>query len=184
VVAVLAIVAVRGAPRLRLPFGVLAYFIFSLTFASVLVRGSQVIDQLNGAPRYVYLQSLACLVLFVCLVEHFGPRVGHRAAGSWARSRRAIWAGIVIWYLGLNAAMGYFFVWQGSAARPSEMIWTPYVQSHPRNGVIIRDFFATLARLETEKATRDEIALTADKQNDWPITIGPNPYPRRRRSAP
>jgi len=179
----LAVHAARSEPRIRPILAVVAYYVVTLTFASVLSRGPQVLEQLNAAPRYVYLQSLGFLVVLVLLVEWAGPRLVERFTNGWDRSRRVVFAVVIAWYVGLNCVMGYFFVWQGSRARPSEMVWGPYVQSHPDNGPIVRDFFATLARLESESPSRESISLSADKKNDWPITIGPSQGPRRRRSS-
>jgi hypothetical protein len=48
---------------------------------------------------------------------------------------------------------------------------SPYYDPDPRNGVIVREFFSKLAEAEETRGSRPEIRLTAEKVNDWPITI-------------
>ena len=78
---------------------------------------------------------------------------------------------MLVWYVGLNAQLGHLFVMTGSAARPPDLPPSMYVQSHPDNGSVVRDFFAELARREAENGSREGIYLSVDKVNDWPITV-------------
>lgn len=161
-VAAVTVVAARRSPRLRPLFAVLGYVIFAATFVSVLGRGPSTLVPINGAPRYVYLPTLAFVVLFVLLVEHF-------VVAERARRRAVAFGAVAVLYLGLNAQLGHYFVATGSAARPPGGPTSPYVPSDARNGWIVRGFFADLARIEAENGSRQNIRLTADKPGDWPI---------------
>jgi hypothetical protein len=48
---------------------------------------------------------------------------------------------------------------------------SPYYDPDPQNGIIVREFFSKLADEEQARGSRREIQLTAQKINDWPITV-------------
>jgi hypothetical protein len=181
-------VAARRSPRVRTVVGVLAYVVVTISFLSVLVRDAQGTEQFNTAPRYVYLPTLAFLALYVLLVDYWvgrwRDRAGEAISAGRARPRDqalvAAFGLLLAWHVVLNARMGHFFVWTSEAARPPGGRWSVYVQSHPDNGRIVRDFFAALANAEAATGSREGINLVANKHNDWPITIGERPGRRRR----
>jgi hypothetical protein len=157
-VTVAAVIAAKRAPRLRRVIFVIGYLVLVSTFVSVLGRGVSVLVPLNGAPRYIYLQTLALIVLFVLLLEHF-------VIVERLRRRLAVYGAIIILYLGLNIQLGHYFVTTGTATRPASL----YAPSAPGNGRIVRDFFAELARLEKQNGSREGIYLKSDKPGDWPL---------------
>jgi hypothetical protein len=165
--------------RLRPVVALLSYFVLSVGFFSVLVRDSLVAPQLNLAPRYIYLPSLAFVLVFVLIGDFWLRRYE-----SAARVRAVAFGVVVLWYGALNAQLGHYFVANSAATRPAEGAWSPYVQAHEENGRIIRDFFAELAEIEARTGTREGIVLVADKRNDWPIRLGPKPERRRSRATP
>ena len=163
-VVAVSVLAARKSKRLQRVFMLLAYVIFAFTFVSTLSRGPTTVMQLNEAPRYIYLPTLAFLVLLVLLVDHF-------IVAERPRRRIVAYSTIVVFYVVLNAQLGHYFVGTGSAARPPGKPASPYVQSSTGNGRIVQKFFADLARLEKENSSRDGIHLTADKPGDWPIIV-------------
>jgi hypothetical protein len=172
-VAVATMLAARRSARLRLVFLLLGFVMFAFTFFSVLSRGPNTLVPLNGAPRYIYLPTLAFIVLFVLLLEHY-------VIGEQFRRRLITYSAIVVLYLGLNAQLGHYFFATGAAARPAGRPVSSYVQSDPANGRIVRDFFAQLAQLEQEKGSRNGIRLSGDKPGDWPIIVDTTtPAPKR-----
>jgi hypothetical protein len=173
-VLVVAALACRRAKRLRVVFGLLAYFVFAITFLSVLVRDSLVAPQLNLAVRYVYLPSLAFVMLYVLVADSWV-----RAAARAEPVRRLALGTFLAWYAALNAQLGHYILWNGAATRPADGPWSPYVQAHEDNGRIVRDFFAELAAIEARTGSREGFTLVADKKNDWPIRLGPRPERRR-----
>src|SRR5205814_371104 len=72
---------------------------------------------------------------------------------------------LICYYCFLNTQFGHYLV--RNAHRVS-----PYYDPDPRNGIIVREFFSKLADAEQARGSRREIQLTAEKTNDWPITIG------------
>ena len=164
----------RRTPRFRPVLAVLAYVIFAFTFVGLLTRGPMNVFPLNAATRYMYVQSLAFLVLAVLLLEAFVVR-GH------ARRRVAVFAAAVVVSLALNFQMGHFFVATSARARPADGPCGPYVQSHEGNGRIVREYFAELARREQQNGSREGIFLRADKPGDWPIVIDTRNPARERK---
>jgi hypothetical protein len=169
----LAVVAARRSPRVRTVFGLLAYAIFTVTFFSVMVRKPALVIPLNLAPRYVYVQSLAFLVLFVLLADHYlgARRTGDSSPGASTPWRsRVVMGAIVCWYVALNVQMGYYI-----RAAPEEAAGRPYLQASPESGRDVRDFFAELARTEDRLGSRDGIYLVLDKPYRWAITVDTRP---------
>lgn len=161
--AIVAIVAAVQSSRLRIVFALLGYVIFAFTFTPFLSRGMTMLP-LDGAPRYVYVQTIAFLLMFVLLLEHFlinhHPRWRSLAAGA-----------VAAWYVALNVQLGHYFFTAGETARSQDSPPSLYVQSHEGNGLIVRQFFAELAALERQTGSRRGIRLSLDKPADWPIVI-------------
>ncbi|MEZ4663168.1 MAG: hypothetical protein R2911_36945 [Caldilineaceae bacterium] len=159
------------------------YFIFSVTFMSVLNRGYARVGNIDHSPRYVYIQSLAFLVLFGGLVDALlrqrvqtphllaqGERVelahtfnvGNAVSfNGWANLAFAI---IVLHYFLLNTQLGHYFM----TKRASQ---SPYLYADPNNGAIVYQFFQELAQAEIEHKGRTGIWMVAEKIDDWPIEI-------------
>lgn len=162
VVAGAAIFAAKQSSRLRLILLLMGYVIFSFTFFSVLGRGPSILVPLNEAPRYIYVPTLAFIILYVLLLDHF------IVAGR-PRRRAVVYTLVFVLYLALNAQLGHYFVATGPAARPPGGPNSKYVQSDAGNGRIVREFFAELERLEQQNGTQEGIYLKANKPGDWPI---------------
>lgn len=173
VVLMAAAVAARRSHRLRVLFAVLAYAIVSITFLSVLARGAATASQLDDAPRYVYLQSLAFIALGVVLLDTFFSVEGDDAP-RWRR-RPVVLGAALVYALALNAQLGHYFVATGIAARPDQLTHSAYLPNHPDNGRIVREFFRDLEALERANGSRDGIHLTAEKIYDWRIVIDTPP---------
>jgi hypothetical protein len=179
------IVTARRSRRVRIVLGLLCYLVVTVTFLSVLVRESQVTDQLNSAQRYIYVPTLAFLTAYVVLLDYWlrdrSVETGGEASGSRLGTLRlVVLAGLLVWHVALNARMGHYFFATGAAARPAGGHRSRYVQAHPDNGIIVRDFFAELERAEERLGSRQGINLVANKFDDWAITIGERPSRRRR----
>jgi hypothetical protein len=124
----------------------LSYIILTITFLSIVGRGFEKIGRLEGVRRYVYIPSLACLVLYVGLGETF--------LRNHITLRRFSALMLIIHYLVINSRMiGHY--------RPA----------HPDNGIIVWQFFKDLSGKEKEMDGRNGIYLVANKKNDWPIEI-------------
>lgn len=173
VVAVAAIIAAKQSIRLRLIFCLLGYVIFAFTFFSVLGRGPSTLVPLNGAPRYIYVPTLAFIVLYLLLLDHF-------IVAERARRRVVVYSAVLALYLALNVQLGHHFVATGQAARPPGRAHSMYVQSDAGNGRIVREFFAELERLERQKGSREGIYLKANKPGDWPIIADTRNAPPKR----
>jgi hypothetical protein len=137
------------------------YIVFSFTFISVLSRHSSM-TPLNGAPRYIYIQSLAFTVLFVLLIAHFV-----RESSQW---RKVAFVGVIAWYIALNFQTGAYLFFD-KAAQAQTHYQSPYRQSSAGNGDIVREFFTALMRIEEERGSRSGIFLSVDKPADWPIVV-------------
>ena len=170
-VAIAAVIAGKQSQRLRPVLFVLGYVIFAFTFVSVLSRGPSILVPLNGAPRYIYLPTLAFIVMFVLLLDHF-------VISKQSRRRTTVYAAVVFLYVALNAQLGHYFVATGLAARPPGRPQSPYLQSDAGNGRIVENFFAELARLEARSGSRKNIYLMSDKPGDWPIIADTRSAPR------
>lgn len=159
------------------------YFIFSVTFLNVLSRGYAVAGNIDYSPRYVYIQSLSFLVLFVGLADAF-IRSRPDSTQFLARAERSdptracvtasiatactratvVFSMVILHYFLLNTQLGHCHVVD---TKP----WNPYLDSHPDNGAIVARFFRDLAQAETENGGRAGIWLVAKKIRDWPIEI-------------
>ena len=173
VVAVAAVIAAKKSLRLRLVFFLLGYVIFAFTFFSVLGRGTSTLVPLNGAPRYIYIPTLAFIVLYILLLDHF-------IVAERARRRAIVYSAVFALYLVLNAQLGHYFVATGPAARPQGRPHSAYVQSDAGNGRIVREFFAELDRLERQNGSREGIYLKANKPGDWPMIADTRRAPPKR----
>ncbi len=196
-VAVLAGVVFRSRTEYRALMMSLLYIIFSITFLNILSRGYNVASDIALAPRYAYLQTLAFIMLLVCLVDALSnPRHGcsHRRVNdsmttSEIRPKPCLKAGeerswtlilfvaMVLHYYLLNTQLGhYLFV--------NTKTKSPYLAAHPDNGRIVQQFFQELDRAEREQGSRAGIHLTATKLNDWPIEIDTRPAALRNARPP
>lgn len=119
---------------------------------------------LDGAPRYIYVQTFAFLIIYALLIDYFflEKRRGWRIP---------VLGALVAWYFALNVQLGHYFFAVGTATRSQDGLHSPYVQSQEGNGLIVRQFFAELARLEKQNGSRKGIDLSVDKPADWPIVI-------------
>jgi hypothetical protein len=162
-IAIAASLAAWQSPRVRVVLGLLGYVIIAYTFISFLSRGVAMIP-IDSAPRYVYAQTFAFLIMFVLLIEHF---LFERRL-QW---RTAVTGVLVVWYFALNVLLGHYFFAVGTATRPQDRPPSPYVQSHDGNGFIVREFFVELAAVEKQNGSRKDISLSVDKPGDWPIII-------------
>ena len=160
-------------PRARPLLAFLGYLIVSLSFLSCFLRYEDVqndpIRFVSDAPRYIYLQSLCFLLLVGTLLtagwELARRRLqGQRLVQKQMRLASLPLAALVCYYYVLNTQLGHYLIW--NAPGPS-----PYYDPDPRNGVIVREFFSKLADAEEARGSRREIQLTAEKINDWPITV-------------
>jgi hypothetical protein len=164
---------VRNVPRTKSLLAFLAYLILSLTFLSCFLRYEDVHNEpirfVSDAPRYIYLQSLCFLLLFGTLLT-----AGWELARSKVvdqnlvqRFRRLAFlplGALICHYYVLNTQFGHYLVRNTQRA-------SPYYDPDPQNGIIVREFFSKLADAEQARGSRREIQLTAQKINDWPITI-------------
>jgi hypothetical protein len=151
----------------------LGYLIVSVTFLSCFLRYEDVHNNplgfINYSPRYIYLQSLGCLLLFgtllSCAWEFAANRFSALPVGPrWRRFAILPWLALLCYYYLLNLQWGYSFV---GKTQPIGR----YQDPDPRNGAIVRNFFANLAEAEQAQGSHRQIQLTAAKFNDWPITI-------------
>jgi len=71
---------------------------------------------------------------------------------------------LLCYYYFLNVQLGYYFP---GRTQPAGRYYDP----HPRNGIIVREFFANLAATEQAHGSRQQIQMSAVKINDWPIII-------------
>jgi hypothetical protein len=172
-VAVASGIIAHKVARVRSLLLFLAYLIVSLTFLSCFLRYEDVhhdpLGFISYSPRYIYLQSLCLLLLFgtllSCAWELADNRFASRPGGQHLR-RFAFLPLLVLlcYYYALNVQLGYYFA---GKTQPAGRYYDP----HPRNGVIVREFFANLAAAEQARSSHQQIQLTAAKINDWPIII-------------
>ena len=166
----------RRVPRLRALIAFISYFIVSLTFLSCFLRYEDIhndpIAFIIYSPRYIYLQSLCLLLLFGTVLAS-GWELGlFFLKARWDRpimlnlSRLTFipLAALLCHYYVLNTQFGHYFVRNTQRA-------SPYYDPDARNGMIVREFFTRLAEAEQRLGSRSGIQLTADKFNDWPISI-------------
>ena len=166
----------RRVPRLRALLAFTSYLIIALTFLSCFLRYEDIHDDpiafIIYSPRYVYLQSLCFLLLFgTFLVSAWELGCSFLRARSDQPVVRRLshiaflpLAALLCHYYVLNTQFGHYFVKNTQRA-------SPYYDPDARNGVIVREFFARLAETERRLGSNREIQLTADKFNDWPISI-------------
>lgn len=163
----------RKLPRTRPVLALLAYLIVSFSFLACFLRYEDVhhnpIRFVTDSPRYLYLQSLCFLFLFGILLTTGWELARARLRGQQLVQKYMLLAslplaGLLCYYYVLNTQLGHYFVW--NTLRDS-----PYDDPHPQNGVIVREFFTKLAEAEESGGSRREIQLTAEKINDWSITI-------------
>jgi len=165
----------RRVPRLRALLAFTGYLIISLTFLSCFLRYEDIHDDpiafIIYSPRYIYLQSLCFLLLYGTIIA-----AGWELGFSFLRGRNlpigrrlnqltiVPLAALLCHYYILNTQFGHYFVRNTQRA-------SPYYDPDARNGVIVREFFARLDEMEQRLGSRKGIQLTADKVNDWPISI-------------
>jgi hypothetical protein len=166
----------RRVPRFRALLAFISYLIVSLTFLSCFLRYEDVhgdpIAFIIYSPRYIYLQSFCFLLLFGTLLVSVWELGFSFLRAKWdrplvrelARLTFVPLAALLCHYYILNTQFGHYFVKNTQRA-------SPYYDPDARNGVIVREFFARLAEIEQQLGSRQGIQLTADKINDWPITI-------------
>jgi len=166
-------VVFRKAPQSRIPIVFILYLIFGTTFLNVLSRGYEVAGDLNYSPRYIYIQSVSFLVLFVilvtCLTESrpdLATPLKTRNSHSLASNNHYLFLMLLLLahYFLLNTQFGHYFV-------TNTKLTGPYHYSDPENGRIVRDFFAELAQMEKRNGSYVGIYLVAEKKNDNPIVI-------------
>lgn len=158
--------------RPRTPILFLLYIIYGVTFLTVIGRGYENVD-MDDAPRYVYIQSLAFLVLFVILATEITRLTVRRLRGTrtrtalrlrWGDTQAFVLAALIGYYFLLNTQLGYYLA-------ANTTVGGPYRYSDPQNGRIVRDFFDELATIEDKTGTRSGICLVAEKKDDWSIVI-------------
>ena len=166
----------RRVPRFGALLGFIAYLIVSLTFLSCFLRYEDIHDDpiafIIYSPRYIYLQSLCFLLLFGTILVSAWDLAFSYLRAKWDRPivRKlgqltfVPLAALLCHYYILNTEFGHYFVKNTQRA-------SPYYDPDARNGMIVREFFARLARIEQRLGSRSGIQLTADKFNDWPIHI-------------
>ena len=163
----------RHVPRSRSLLAFLAYIIVSMSFLSCFLRYEDVLADpirfVSNAPRYLYLQSLCFLLLFGTMLTIGWEAACSRVVNpSIARNLRRLaflpLTTLLFHYYVLNTQLGHYLVW--NTPRPS-----PYYDSDPQNGPVVREFFSKLAEAEDARGPRGEIRLTAEKVNDWSITV-------------
>lgn len=160
-------------PRSRAPVLVLFYFICGVTFLEVVGRSYGLISAIDDSPRYVYIQSLAFLALFVTFATGITRRVRRRLPGAstsaladskWRRTETLILAAIVGHYFLLNMQLGYYVPLNSTAGGP-------YNYADRENGRIVHEYFKRLAAMEDRAGARAGICLAAEKKRDWAISI-------------
>lgn len=165
--------AALKVPRTRSLLAFLAYLILSLTFLSCFLRYEDVhndpIQFIYHAPRYIYLQSLCFLLLFGTLLTTgwelaTSKVVDHHLARKLRRLAFLPLAALICHYYVLNTQFGHYLVTNTKRAGP-------YYDLDPQNGILVREFFSKLADAEKERGPRGAVQLTAQKTNDWPITV-------------
>jgi phosphoglycerol transferase MdoB-like AlkP superfamily enzyme len=166
----------RRVPRLRALLVFTSYLVISLTFLSCFLRYEDIHDDpvafIIYSPRYIYLQSLCFLLLFGTVLVSAWELGFSFLKEKWNRpivlslSRLAFvpLAALLCHYYVLNTQFGHYFVKNTQRA-------SPYYDPDARNGVIVREFFTRLAEAEQRLGSWKGIQLTADKINDWPISI-------------
>ena len=167
---------VRRIPRLRALLAFMSYLIVSLTFLSCFLRYEDIHDDpiafIIYSPRYIYLQSLCFLLLFGAVLvsawelgfSFWRTRWDQPIVLNLGRLTFIPLAALLCHYYVLNTQFGHYFVKNTQRA-------SPYYDPDARNGVIVHEFFARLAEIEQQLGSRQGIQLTADKINDWPISI-------------
>jgi hypothetical protein len=160
-------------PRTRPLLIFLACLIASVTFLSCFLRYEDVNNDpmhfISYSPRYIYLQSLCFLLLFGTLVtagwEVVRGKVTEPPGEGWFKRLAFLpLAALVCHYYILNTQFGHYLV--GNTQRAG-----PYYDPDPQNGLIVREFFSKLADEEKAHGSWHGIQLTAQKVNDWPITV-------------
>jgi hypothetical protein len=165
--------AARNVLRSRSLLAFLAYLIISLTFLSCFFRYEDVHNDpmqfITYSPRYIYIQSLCFLLLFGTLLTAGwelarSKVVDQNLAQRFRRLAFLPLGALICHYYVLNTQFGHYLVRNTQRA-------SPYYDPDPQNGIIVREFFSKLADAEQARGSRRKIQLTAQKINDWPITI-------------
>lgn len=143
------------------------YFVYGLTFLCLYARGAESITDFDGAPRYIYVQSL--LFLAICASATSSVLASRRSGFDVKISGGRRWlppaAAILIlgWNWHLNAELGCFGGQLGKH--------TPYLVQRPENSATIARFLQELARQESSAAAAAGFRIEAVKRDDWTITI-------------
>jgi len=144
------------------------YFVCGLTFLCLYARGADSMTDFDGAPRYIYVQSLVFLVLctsataFLLASRRSGFDLKVPESRQWLRAA-AIAIVILAWNWHLNAELGCFGGMVGKH--------TPYLVRNAENGPTIARFLQELAHQESSATSAAGFRIEAVKQDDWTITI-------------
>lgn len=145
-----------------LPLSALIYVTLGLTFLNILGRGYAETMDLNGGVRYVYIQSLAFIALFVFLIDKLAcveVGVAVPATGKQDATHKLRLSHIIV-----VAVLGHYLVMNGSEQ-------AAYHYSHPDNGRIVREFFKRLEEVEKRSDIPAGSYLAAERKNDWPLHV-------------
>ncbi len=143
------------------------YFVYGLTFLCLYARGAESIVNFDGAPRYIYIQSLVFLTLCAStlssVVESCRVVFSMKMVGGRQLLPAAVWTLILGWNWHLNWELGCF---GGEIGKH-----TPYLVQQPENGATVSSFLQQLAQLEKKTESGAGFRVEAVKRDDWTITI-------------
>jgi hypothetical protein len=143
------------------------YFVYGLTFLCLYARGAESITDFDGAPRYIYVQSLVFLTLCASAISWLltsrGSGFGAKLSAGQPLLTAAVGILILGWNWHLNAELGCL---GGRIGKH-----TPYLVQHPENGATIARFLQELAQQENSADSAIGFRIEAVKQDDWTITI-------------
>ena len=135
------------------------YAIFALSFLAFLGRSvPSVFEKVPYTSRYLYVQSvLSIIVIFPCLVCLLAVRLRERPLlGNfrWPQEGCCFLVLSYVWLMNLTP-----------------MNARAYMNDHHDYGKRVREFCLQLYRLEERNGSRDNIKLTMQREDQWPIEI-------------
>jgi len=146
----------------------LGYYALSITMITNLVYGSRALREMDGSPRYFYVQAICLLTLTVTAIVYSVTPVIERIQGAKANrwlcafpSQVPVLVMLAILFAALN--LGNLDTYQ---------------PKNTTNGLIVRGFFRKLAAEERRLGSHRGIQLKAEKIDDWPIVIDTIPETR------
>jgi hypothetical protein len=181
----------RHVPRTKPVIAYTGYIIVTLTFLCCFLRSDHVLGDpmhfISFSPRYIYIQSLCFLLIFGVILtaswdllrRHGRVKVSQPIAQAPGRTAFVPLAVLLCYYFILNTQFGYYL------GRNTQRLGS-YYDFDPGNGMVVREFFSSLAGMEQRRGSRTGIQLTAQKANDWSFSVDtmmPKPPLRLRFTA-